>query len=185
MKMYRENGFPVTIIHPSHTYDERNVPIGVHGDKGSFQVLKRMLEGKPVIVHGDGTSLWTVTHNSDFAKGFTGLMRNPVSYTHLSIFRRMDFPGKLKILPEPSLTGRRMMARTLSLIHIFPQQNGIPKTGQTGTRWSVPFPQMLPSIRSNQNSETNKNGKRYSSPSFFCTSLITSFILSSIVTSYK
>ena len=79
MKMYRENGFPVTIIRPSHTYDERNVPIGVHGDKGSFQVLKRMLEGKPVIVHGDGTSLWTVTHNSDFAKGFTGLMGNPMA----------------------------------------------------------------------------------------------------------
>jgi nucleoside-diphosphate-sugar epimerase len=76
MKEYRENGFPVTIIRPSHTYDERNVPMGVHGSKGSFQVLKRMMEGKPVIVHGDGTSLWTMTHNSDFAKGFIGLMGN-------------------------------------------------------------------------------------------------------------
>ncbi len=76
MKMYRENGFPVTIIRPSHTYDERSVPLGVHGDKGSWQVVKRMLEGKPVIIHGDGTSLWTMTHNSDFAKGFIGLMGN-------------------------------------------------------------------------------------------------------------
>ncbi len=76
MKEYRENGFPVTIIRPSHTYDERNVPMGVHGSKGSFQVLKRMMEGKQVIVHGDGTSLWTMTHNSDFAKGFIGLMGN-------------------------------------------------------------------------------------------------------------
>lgn len=76
MKWYREDGFPVTIIRPSHTYDERNVPMGVHGDKGSYQVLKRMMEGKPVIVHGDGTSLWTMTHNSDFAKGFVGLMGN-------------------------------------------------------------------------------------------------------------
>jgi nucleoside-diphosphate-sugar epimerase len=76
MKMYRENSFPVTIVRPSHTYDERSIPLGVHGDKGSWQVAKRMLEGKPVIIHGDGTSLWTMTHNSDFAKGFIGLMGN-------------------------------------------------------------------------------------------------------------
>lgn len=77
MKKYREEGYPVTIIRPSHTYDERAVPLGVHGNNGSWQVLLRMLQGKPVIVHGDGTSLWTMTHNSDFAKGFVGLMGNP------------------------------------------------------------------------------------------------------------
>ena len=76
IKQYRENGFPVTIVRPSHTYDERSVPLGVHGDRGSWQVLKRMLDGKPVIIHGDGTSLWTVTHNSDFAKAFVGLIGN-------------------------------------------------------------------------------------------------------------
>lgn len=76
MKMYRENGFPVTIIRPSHTFDERSVPMGVHGNGGSWQVVKRMLEGKPVIIHGDGTSLWTMTFNRDFAKGFVGLMGN-------------------------------------------------------------------------------------------------------------
>lgn len=77
MKMYRENGFPVTIIRPSHTYDDRSVPMGVHGDKGSWQVIKRMMEGKPVIIHGDGTSLWTMTYNEDFAIGFCGLIGNP------------------------------------------------------------------------------------------------------------
>ena len=77
LKLYREEGFPITIIRPSHTYDERSVPLGVHGNKGSYQVIKRMLEGKPVIIHGDGTSLWTMTHNSDFAKGFVGLIGNP------------------------------------------------------------------------------------------------------------
>lgn len=76
MKMYRENGFPVTIIRPSHTYDERSVPLGIHGEMGSWSVISRMLQGKPVIIHGDGTSLWTMTHNSDFAKGFIGLMGN-------------------------------------------------------------------------------------------------------------
>lgn len=77
MKHYREDGFPVTIIRPSHTYCEKSVPLGVHGKNGSWQVLRRMLDGKPVIVHGDGTSLWTITHNTDFAKGFIGLMGNP------------------------------------------------------------------------------------------------------------
>ncbi len=77
LKMYRENGFPVTIVRPSHTYCEKSVPLGVHGDKGSWQVLKRMLDGKPVIIHGDGTSLWTITSNEDFAKAFIGLLGNP------------------------------------------------------------------------------------------------------------
>lgn len=76
MKQYREEGFPVTIVRPSHTYDERSIPLGVHGSKGSWQVVKRMLEGKKVIIHGDGTSLWTMTHNTDFAQGFMGLLGN-------------------------------------------------------------------------------------------------------------
>lgn len=76
MKLYREEGFPVTIVRPSHTYDERSIPLGVHGDRGSWQVARRMLEGKRVIIHGDGTSLWTMTHNSDFARGFYGLTCN-------------------------------------------------------------------------------------------------------------
>lgn len=77
MKLYREEGFPVTIVRPSHTYGLRSVPVGVHGNNGSWQVLKRMLDGKPVIIHGDGTSLWTLTFNEDFAKGFIGLLGNP------------------------------------------------------------------------------------------------------------
>lgn len=77
MKEYRENGFPVTIVRPSHTYCERGVPVSVHGPKGSWQVLKRMMEGKPVLVHGDGSSLWTLTWNEDFARGFIGLLGNP------------------------------------------------------------------------------------------------------------
>jgi nucleoside-diphosphate-sugar epimerase len=76
MKLFREEGFPITIIRPSHTYDNRSIPLGVHGDKGSWQVAKRMLEGKRVIIHGDGTSLWTMTSNKDFAKAFIGLLGN-------------------------------------------------------------------------------------------------------------
>ena len=77
MREYRETGFPVTIVRPSHTYCERAVPLSVHGLKGSWQVLRRMLDGKPVIVHGDGSSLWTLTWNEDFARGFIGLLGNP------------------------------------------------------------------------------------------------------------
>ncbi|MDR2618114.1 MAG: SDR family oxidoreductase [Treponema sp.] len=76
MKKYREEGFPVTIVLPSHTYDERNVPLGIHGANGSWQIVKRMLDRKPVIIHGDGTSLWTMTSSSDFAEAFIGLMGN-------------------------------------------------------------------------------------------------------------
>lgn len=76
MVKYRESGFPVTIVRPSHTYDERYIPLGVHGSRGSWQVAKRMLDGKPVIIHGDGTSLWTLTHSCDFAYAFTRLMGN-------------------------------------------------------------------------------------------------------------
>ncbi len=77
LKEYRENGFPITIVRPSHTYCERGVPVSVHGPKGSWQVLKRMMQGKQVIVNGDGSSLWTVTWNEDFARGFIGLLGNP------------------------------------------------------------------------------------------------------------
>ncbi len=76
MDAYRRDGFPVTIVRPSHTYGKRAVPMGYNGSKGSWQVLDRMLLGKPVIVHGDGTSLWTMTWNEDFARGFVGLMGN-------------------------------------------------------------------------------------------------------------
>ena len=76
MKKYKEEDFPVTIVRPSHTYDERNIPLGVHGNKGPWQVVKRMMEGKPVIIQGDGSSLWTLTWNADFAVGYTGLMGN-------------------------------------------------------------------------------------------------------------
>ncbi len=76
MGKYREEGFPVTIVRPSHTYDERNVPLAVHGKNGSWQVIARMLAGKPVIIHGDGSSLWHVTFNRDFAVGYTALMGN-------------------------------------------------------------------------------------------------------------
>jgi nucleoside-diphosphate-sugar epimerase len=77
MREYRATGFPVTIVRPSHTYCERGVPVSVHGLKGSWQVLRRIMDDKPVIIQGDGSSLWTLTWNEDFARGYIGLLGNP------------------------------------------------------------------------------------------------------------
>jgi len=71
-RAYRELDFPVTIVRPSHTYDCRTLPV-----HGGYTVIDRMRRGKPVIVHGDGTSLWVLTHHDDFAKGFNSLLGNP------------------------------------------------------------------------------------------------------------
>ncbi|MDR2362558.1 MAG: NAD-dependent epimerase/dehydratase family protein [Prevotellaceae bacterium] len=76
LSLYRRGLFPTTIVRPSHTYCETSAPVAVRGDKGSWQVLQRILDGKPVIIHGDGTSLWTLTHSRDFARGFIGLLGN-------------------------------------------------------------------------------------------------------------
>jgi nucleoside-diphosphate-sugar epimerase len=76
LALYRTEQFPITIVRPSYTYGETAVPLAVAGAKGSWQVLQRMLSGKPVIVHGDGTSLWTMTDSRDFARAFVGLLGN-------------------------------------------------------------------------------------------------------------
>jgi nucleoside-diphosphate-sugar epimerase len=73
-RAYREEGFPVTIVRPSLTYGETWIPCAVGGH--DYTVVDRMKRGQRIIVHGDGQSLWTVTHNSDFAKGLIGLLGN-------------------------------------------------------------------------------------------------------------
>lgn len=74
MSAYRERGLPVTVVRPSHTYYSV-IPVSLGGWE-EFTVIDRMRKGLPVVVHGDGTSLWTMTHAIDFAKGFLGLMDN-------------------------------------------------------------------------------------------------------------
>jgi len=69
MRAYKSEGFPVTIVRPSHTYDEGYIPV-----TGRWTTVDRMLRGQPVITYGDGTSIWTLTHSTDFAKGFVGLL---------------------------------------------------------------------------------------------------------------
>ncbi len=77
-RAYREEGFPMTIVRPSHTYD-KGLPTTFGGD---YTIPARILNGQPIISHGDGSSLWTLTHSEDFAKGFVGLLGNVQSIGH-------------------------------------------------------------------------------------------------------
>jgi len=81
MRAYRERSFPITIVRPSHTYGVTLIPTAFHGNT-PWSIVDRMLKGKKIIVPGDGTSLWPVTHNTDFAKGFVGLLGNSQSIGH-------------------------------------------------------------------------------------------------------
>jgi nucleoside-diphosphate-sugar epimerase len=74
MQAFRDEGFPVTIVRPSMTYDT-NLPIAI-GGWGSYTLADRLMTGRPIIVHGDGSSLWVVTHAEDFGRGFLGLLGN-------------------------------------------------------------------------------------------------------------
>lgn len=72
MAAYHDDGFPVTIVRPSHTYDKTLLPF-----HGGYTTIDRMRRGKPLLIHGDGTSLWTLTHHSDFGHAFLGLLGEP------------------------------------------------------------------------------------------------------------
>ena len=81
MLAYRQQGFPVTIVRPSLTYGDTNLPIAI-GGWTSYTLPDRMKKGLPIIAHGDGSSLWVVTHAQDFARGFLGLLGNPQALGH-------------------------------------------------------------------------------------------------------
>jgi len=82
MRAYREEGFPVTIVRPSHTYGDTQIALAVNSWAKSYTAVDRMRRGKKVIVPGDGSSLWVITHNTDFAKGFVGLLGREQTLGH-------------------------------------------------------------------------------------------------------
>lgn len=82
MRAYREEGFPVTIVRPSLTYGDTQVPLAMNSWAKSYTAVDRMRSGKKVIIPGDGSSLWVITHNTDFAKGFIGMLGNPQTIGH-------------------------------------------------------------------------------------------------------
>jgi nucleoside-diphosphate-sugar epimerase len=79
---YRAEGFPAVIVRPSLTYGDTQIPLALNSWERSYTVVDRMRRGLPVIVPGDGTSLWTLTHNSDFARGLLGLLGNAQALGH-------------------------------------------------------------------------------------------------------
>src|ERR1017187_5330822 len=82
MRAYREEGFPVTIVRPSLTYGETQITLAINSWARSYTVVDRMRRGKKVIVPGDGSSLWVITHNTDFAKGLVGLLAREQAIGH-------------------------------------------------------------------------------------------------------
>ena len=82
MRAYRDEGFPITIVRPSLTYGETLIPLVLNSWQKSYTAVDRMLRGQELIVPGDGSSLWVVTHNTDFAKGLVGLLGHPQAIGH-------------------------------------------------------------------------------------------------------
>ena len=82
MHAYREEAFPVTIVRPSLTFGDTQIPLAVNTWQKSWTVVDRMRRGKKVIVPGDGSSLWVITHNTDFARGFVGLLGHRQAIGH-------------------------------------------------------------------------------------------------------
>ncbi len=82
LRAYRDEGFPITIVRPSLTYGDSQVPLVINSWQLPYTAVARMRQGKPLIVPGDGTSLWPITHNSDFAKGLVGLLGHQQAIGH-------------------------------------------------------------------------------------------------------
>jgi nucleoside-diphosphate-sugar epimerase len=82
LRALREEAFPAVIVRPSFTYGETVIPLAVNSWERPYTVIDRMRRGAPVIIPGDGTSLWTNTHNSDFAKGLVGLLGHQSATGH-------------------------------------------------------------------------------------------------------
>lgn len=82
LREYRETGFPITIVRPSHTYGDTQIALAINSWTRSYTVVDRMRRGKKVIVPGDGSSLWVITHNTDFAKGLIGLLGREQAVGH-------------------------------------------------------------------------------------------------------
>ena len=97
-KAYAETGFPYTIVRPSHTYDKTKVPV-----MGGYTTLQRMMQDLPVVAFGDGTSIWTLTHNTDFAVGLIGLFGNSAAINeafHITSNELLTWNSIYKILAD-------------------------------------------------------------------------------------
>ena len=122
MDAYRQDDFPVTIVRPSHTYDRTLLPF-----TGGYTQVARMRAGKPVIVHGDGTSLWTLTHHKDFAVGLVGLLGHPLALGeafHITSDEWLSWNQINEIVAEAAGVKAHLVHAPSELIARFDQQWG-------------------------------------------------------------
>jgi nucleoside-diphosphate-sugar epimerase len=110
LRAHREEGFPVTIVRPSLTYGDTQVPLAVNSWQRPFTAIARLRAGKPLIMPGDGTSLWTITHNSDFAVGFLGLLG-----------RREAIGQAFNIVSDEVLTWDQIYRQTAAAVGVEPR----------------------------------------------------------------
>ncbi len=122
MAAYQTDGFPVTIVRPSHTYDQTKVPM-----IGRYTALDRMLKGKPVVLHGDGSSLWTLTHHRDFAKGFNGLLGNAAAIgeaVHITSDEWLTWTQIYEALADAAGVTPRIVYLPSRIIHAYDHEVG-------------------------------------------------------------
>jgi len=128
MDAYRNSGFPVTIVRPSHTYADGSIPLAMHGVRGSWNDISRMMTGKPVIVPGDGSSLWTVTHSMDFAMGYIGLLGNPHAIgepVHITSDESLTWNQIYEIIGQAlGVKPKLIHISTDTLVHLKPELKG-------------------------------------------------------------
>ncbi len=106
----RDEAFPVTVVRPSHTYGDTQIPLAINPWQAPYTAIARIRAGKPVVVPGDGTSLWTLTHNSDFAVGLIGLLG-----------RRQAVGGAFTITSSEVLTWDEIYAETAAAAGVEPR----------------------------------------------------------------
>lgn len=100
LEFFQKENFPITIVRPAHTYDTI-IPDAV--GNGDWTIAKRMIEGKPIVLHGDGSTLWTLTHSEDFAKAFIELFKNPATIGeafHITSDERLTWRQITEIVAE-------------------------------------------------------------------------------------
>ncbi|MFK7802365.1 MAG: SDR family oxidoreductase [Anaerolineae bacterium] len=122
MQAHREDGFPVTIVRPSHTYDQTKVPL-----IGRYTTLDRMMKGQQVLLHGDGSSLWTLTHHRDFAQGFVGLLGNEQAIgeaVHITSDEWLTWNQIYETLAEAAGVRPKIVYLSSRLIHAYDHEVG-------------------------------------------------------------
>ncbi len=128
LQAYGEENFPVTIVRPSYTYGDTSIPWVLNARKHRYSFIHRMMEGKPIVIPGDGTSFFTLTHNSDFALAFVGLMglNSAIGHSfHITSHQAMTWEGYLQVI------GKRMGVipnilplTTKQICTVFPEEEG-------------------------------------------------------------